>query len=210
MCSSKMWKVVGMVGAGLALLTSTVARAQEVGVVSDGAAFTGSLVTVPPVQITGGGGWFTYDSIVSVCFSGEVAETGVETPAGNVGVNCHAHATGTFVNIVCGTGWAGGTGSVAGDSTNFVIDFVATIGLLVGTLGDTPGEPGDITPEELLGVVQLVPGPLAPPPNCFTGFMATVIVVTLECTPFIALSYPLGTVPPVTLGPVPPQCSVIS
>ena len=211
---SKLWKVAGVAAAGLALLSPTVARAQvDPGVLSDGAAFTGQAVTVPPVQQTGGTGSFTYDSIAGVCFSdvGDLAETGVETPAGNVGANCHVHATGTYANIVCGTGSAGGTGSVAGENANFNILFVATIGVLAGTLGDSPGDPADINPEQLLGVVQLGPPPGLPPapPNCTNGFTATVVAVALECTP-VLLPNPPGTIPPWSLGPIPPTCAVLS
>lgn len=203
-------KVAGVAVAGLALLSPTVARAQ-VGIISDGMAFTGFATTTPPVQYVGGSAFFIYDSVAGVCFSNldEPSEIGVESPVGNVGL-CHVHASGFYFNIVCGTGSAFFVGFVAGESAAWSILFVATVGILAGTLRDTPGDPSDIDPEQLLGVAQFgPPGVPPPPPACTTGFTATGVAVALECTPILTPTAP-GTVPPWSLGGLPPTCSATS
>jgi hypothetical protein len=100
--------------------------------------------------------------------------------------------SGTFANVVCGTGTATGNSEVIGpdgDSTGqkFNISFYGTIGIVTGTVVSDP--PSGI--ENIYGVVQIgPPGPGAPPPDapkvgdvdCATGFSSTGIILALENT----------------------------
>jgi hypothetical protein len=87
---------------------------------------------VPPQ--TGGGGTFRFegDADASLIYSDPVE--GLE-PGDPIGFAGHIHATGTYQNVVCGTGSVSGDATVASDDDNFyvsfTIDYVAGVGVLV-------------------------------------------------------------------------------
>jgi len=112
---------------------------------------------VPPA--TGGSGSFSFegDADASLVISDidDAPEPG--DPVGFVG---HIHATGSYQNIVCGTGNASGDATVGTDDGNvyahFQIVFVAGVGvLLVDTLSTDDGDVGAPLPETGAGVVLL-------------------------------------------------------
>lgn len=100
---------------------------------------TGSLV--PPVQAVGGGGSFTFAS--KTC---EAVDTDHGPQA------CTITASGTYTNIVCGTGTANGTATVTSagetETISFSITFVGGQGKLTGTTSDGDAANGyvNITP----------------------------------------------------------------
>ena len=125
----------------------------------------------PHVDLAGGCGSFNFAS--TVC-----AGTSTDDPVGETGL-CNIGTLGSFLNTVCGTGSATGTGNIGGAGgetgtvTAFNITFIATIGVVTGT------SVSDDT-DSLLGVVQLGPGGTGPlpdgPPDCTNGFEVTGVV----------------------------------
>jgi len=113
----------------------------------------------PSVDLVGGCGAFSFGSNVCAGFSSDDA-----APV----INCSVTATGTYENIVCGTGLAAGAanGPEANQTEAFTIVFVGGMGVLVGSASD-----GDT----VVGAVQLSPNPANPvpadgPPDCADSF----------------------------------------
>jgi len=114
-------------------------------------------------------GTFTFASTAAVCAS-EVLD-GLD--AGDPGGPCTISGNGSFVNQVCGTGTASGSGfSVTGPepgTLSFTIWFNATIGVIEGAFNDST----EGSTEPLAGVVLITADPFAPPPggdDCARGF----------------------------------------
>jgi hypothetical protein len=103
----------------------------------------------------------------------------VEAPA-----SCSISSSGNFTNIVCGTGLAVGTATLAeagSDTYNFsyTIVFVAGVGVLAGTATEVGG---DVAPGAVAGVVQITPTALEtgniPGGECTPGFTVSSVSVT--------------------------------
>jgi hypothetical protein len=93
--------------------------------------------TPAAVDITGGSGSFGFASTAATCLSdneGTTPETRMYTER-NPG--CSFSGTGTYTNVMCGTGTASGTANITGGTetgtVNFSIAFTDTIGTITGT-----------------------------------------------------------------------------
>jgi hypothetical protein len=159
----KMLGIAAAVAFAISLIGASAASAQTVSdagvLVFHGGATLGGTIPggVPPA--TGGSGSFSFegDADASLVISDidDAPEPG--DPVGFVG---HIHATGSYQNIVCGTGNASGDATVGTDDGNvyahFQIVFVAGVGvLLVDTLSTDDGDVGAPLPETGAGVVLL-------------------------------------------------------
>jgi len=182
------------------------------GIISDAAVFTGQAIITSDsdnvgqagetngVDLLGGTGGFNYTTQVllvgaAVCVSDPAVDAGDPGPGVEVGVSAAGAAlvgggcsvavtSGTFANLVCGTGSATGTGTITGpDGTTtglFAISFYGTIGIVTGSNGG----------ENIYGVVQLAPPASANLPDapngtdidCTRGFTATGAIVAFENT----------------------------
>jgi hypothetical protein len=163
----KIWQKALIAASGCAILAATPAHAATAGAI----VFQGVTTSLTPVQTIGGGGGYAFDTSnglvpgVGIC-----AAVGVNSSAG-VGVGaqvdsvapapCFLSASGTYVNIVCGTGTTGGAPLAATDTAtatvtttvnasspqsitaNFGIVFVAGLGVSEGRV--------------VAGVVQITP-----------------------------------------------------
>jgi hypothetical protein len=159
------------------------------GTVSDVLAFSGFATIVPPsspcgnyVCVMGGSGTFNFSS--SACAGVSDGEPVPEALAA-----CSISVTGgTFQNVVCGTGHAGGTATITGEpegpeNASFDIDFAATVGVTFGILTET--NPPPTTTEPFYGVVQIGPNPNTPAPDptvgqCASGFSVTGAIVAID------------------------------
>ncbi|HEV7679727.1 MAG TPA: hypothetical protein VGQ42_14270 [Candidatus Dormibacteraeota bacterium] len=174
------FKFVGLLGtaavaAALAAAPTIRASAQvEMVLPSDAIVFSACTTSLTPVQPQGGGGSYTFDSNTGTCHgaTAAVAPTcqGISfvtdlPDAGDPAGPCHINATGSYVNIVCGTGTTGGAplgqsdtatvdaeGATAYVTLRYGITFVAGLGVITGnaTAGDDAGG-------WALGVVQILP-----------------------------------------------------
>jgi hypothetical protein len=145
-------------------------------------AFTGattSLTTVDWVNNTG-----------SYAFSGSCvlgAGVAVTVPPPSVTTGCGVQASGTYINVVCGTGLTGlgltdtatATSGTNSATTKYSIVFVATVGVLVGEVTSINGQAA-VGAEA--GVVQINAIPTAPNPGdtahlgaCTTQFSVEVV-----------------------------------
>jgi hypothetical protein len=151
---------LGVAGAGTAAADNSGAPVSDAGVI----VFTGQANLSTPIQpppSTGGGGSFTFGGSSAACVivsDGDVSP--LTTP--EVGNCTTISASGSFSNIVCGTGTATGTGTVTtSDGTitvHFTIVFVAGVGTLVvdSASSDGAGDPTDVDPAGVgAGVVLL-------------------------------------------------------
>jgi len=144
--------------AGLSILPASAQSVDVDAVVFAGA--TGSLT--PSVQLSGGTGSFTFGSIACAAASVAVNADG-DTPDAEAEA-CVIAASGTYANMICGTGTADGSATITGTigvelentTVNFHIMFTAGVGILTGTAGD-----GDMA----IGVVDIIPSG----GNCVTG-----------------------------------------
>ncbi|HXA28693.1 MAG TPA: hypothetical protein VN193_08080 [Candidatus Angelobacter sp.] len=131
----------------------------------DVAGFSGTAAAA--VLWNGGGGSFSFTT------GGTIGCVGIDLTDNQTSTACTVSASGSFTNIVCGTGIATGVAIVnetGGDShtVNFTIVFVAGLGVEVGTVPPSAG------------IVQITPTNLTPPnPNapgdgqCTPGFTVT-------------------------------------
>src|SRR5258706_2654248 len=99
------------------------------GPTSDGTACPG-----PFGCIAGGGGSYSFASIVAACYSDM---EGIALPEVTVSTisPCSIASAGSFTNVVCGTGHASGSATLVGEpegasTASFGITFVATVGLV--------------------------------------------------------------------------------
>lgn len=128
---------------GLAALPASAAQGKV-------AIFDGNTTSLnPPVQQIGGSGTYSFQS--GVCEEASPAK------------KCGVTSSGTYTNIVCGTGSAHGSAFLTPNNLtfNYSITFVSGVGLLTG--GAT-------------GVVDIVPTGIGKGKNCVTKF--TVLTVS--------------------------------
>jgi hypothetical protein len=121
-------------------------------------AFLGSTDTLtPPVQFQGGTGTFSFHGPATCSLNGS-------TPAAN---NSTITSTGSYNNIVCGTGTATGSaaikvGTAAPVNLTYTIQFVGGAGAITGTGTSTGGGPVHIRPS--------LTNAANPPGDCVTKF----------------------------------------
>ena len=155
-------RFLGTVGAVCAAVA--VALVPTLGHASDGDVdviwFAGSTTALNPgVQLVGGSGTYSFNTssfegLPGICGYISTDTTPPEVAAGS----CSVTSSGSYTNIVCGTGSVIGSTTVTeadGGSDTYGIDitFAAGLGVVTSTSGGTA-----------VGVVQLLP-PLAPPPG---------------------------------------------
>ncbi len=100
---------------------------------ADAAAYVGATTSLTPVQLVGGSGGYSFSSIVCAGVSSDV-DAGL----------CTLTSTGSYVNIVCGTGTVSGSVTTgepdgASDTAGISIIFVAGVGVATTTSGGTGG-----------------------------------------------------------------------
>jgi hypothetical protein len=167
----RVWKLGALAVAGVAFCLGNPLAAKAV--VSDVLVINGQAVVSPSVQISGGAGSFTFNT--SVC-AGVSDGDGVAAPTPEAGL-CVIASTGTYANIVCGTGSATGTATISGAESataSFSITFAGTIGVVTGSVTDNP--PDSDTVDAITGVVQIgppVPPSVPPVGTCTNGFTVT-------------------------------------
>jgi len=172
------------------LATATTTLAEETGD-ADTAAFVGTALVFPAVGFAGGGGNFSFAS--STCTlasaSGLGGEAGEPTPDAELPPTstCSVNASGTYANIVCGTGIAAGTGSLtegAGSDSyaaQFSIFFTAGVGTLLGVATESEPDGGGVAgAQPVVGTAVLIPevDPLPPAGMCFDQFTVAVSLTT--------------------------------
>src|SRR5258708_24818537 len=112
----KLLPVVGTVMAGgLIAATPLVASAEEA-VDVDVFSFVGQTDVLSPVQLVGGSGWYAFHSIVCAGVSVEADAAAVVPEIPEVGP-CVITSSGTYVNIVFGTGAAAAPNPAASTAT---------------------------------------------------------------------------------------------
>jgi hypothetical protein len=120
--------------------------------------FQGSTDTLtPPVQFLGGTGTYSFHGPATCSLNGS-------TPAAN---NSTITSTGSYSNIVCGTGTATGSADIkVGTATavhlTYTIQFVGGLGAITGTGTSTGGGPVSIRPS--------LTNAANPPGDCVTQF----------------------------------------
>lgn len=149
---TKVLSVAGTILAAGALTLSPLAASADV----DAVVFAGATGTITTVPLIGPSnpdpGSYTFGSAICAGASVDTA------PAGAQAGTCVIASSGTFHNIVCGTGSAAGTATVSAggllpsaeqtETITYSITFVAGVGLLTGSSSD-----GDTT----AGVVSIIP-----------------------------------------------------
>jgi len=147
-------------------------------------------VTGVNVQLVGGSGSYAFNygsaPVTGAPLCQVVAEVGTDDLGPEVAGSCSLNASGTYANIICGTGTTGGgalngasdTATLSGEpeggtftTISYGITFVASVGVVLGTA--TGGEDSGT----LGGVVQITPAS----GNCVSGvtsFTATLAVVS--------------------------------
>ncbi len=168
-----------LVGAFVPLLAITmapmVAKAEIVSpIVSDTIVFRGSASAAVPAE---GGPPGTFSFTGSNCAL--VSDPGIPLETGSqVDPACVITVTnGSFINIVCGTGFAEGDVTITTTETgagtpyasgHFYINFQAGVGVLIGR--GVENDDGSTYPVELKGAVVITPDNPQPPPGCTAGF----------------------------------------
>ena len=146
---------------------------------------SGEAKTTPPVQLVGGGGTYTFNSLQFVCVG--TAKGGLPQV-----VPVNVTSNGSYVNVVCGTGKAFSkpTQSTAAPGTDpkyaalvstlgYEVEFVGTVGVF-NWKNTTDKNLPEVKPLGLLGVV--------PDPKPGSNSLGGVVVLTAPS--------PLGTKPP--------------
>ncbi len=166
--------MLGAIVAGVAAVTPFVmpisASAQTAAV----AAFSGS-ASATVNWVGPQNGTFTFGTSAPLgCTAAGVVNGGVVAGA------CTISASGSFTNVVCGTGLASGTATVSTSAgavtTNFTIVFVASVGVLVPTPVPAP------TATLPAGVVQITPNSLQLPTGavCTNGFTVSAVSALVQ------------------------------
>jgi hypothetical protein len=181
--SRRLLVVVSSLALGGSALAGT-ASAVEAPVFSDAVAISGCVNVSPAVQLVGGGGSFTgpvtcnppYNVVPNVC---EIVSD-PDLPAVEGPFDClpGLSFSGTYTNIVCGTGSASGTANLPeADETyhiTFLVQFVAGQGVFVG---DAPTDDGwDI----FTGPVDIIPTAPFPPACPITQFRFTTALAAVD------------------------------
>ena len=171
--------IAGVAVAAVLGFNAIPAHAQGVGAI----VFQGHTTTLTPVPWAGtpAGATYTFSTVAPLCAEVGVDVDGDGTPEAGL---CGISSSGSYTNIVCGTGTATGNAGITGPepySINYTITFVAGLGVLVGSGGDTDGGPSG----PAVGVVDIAPNTdnhlVAPPPTsnaCVTDFLATGVALT--------------------------------
>jgi hypothetical protein len=142
-------------------ITVCVPPSDAVAIVGSATINTDSDSDVPAaVDVTGGTGTFTFNSLACAGFSGN--GTDVELPEAGI---CSANGGGTFANVVCGTGnVTGGTANITGPADTgalgFNIFFAGTVGIVTVTSDSlvSPDDNGVSDGELGFGVVVITAG----------------------------------------------------
>ena len=166
--------ILGVACVGVAAVTPFVMPMSASAATAVVAAFSGS--SSDTVQFVGGSGGFTFSTSAPLGCTEVVKAT--TAPSVAVLQSCTITAAGTFINVVCGTGLAGGTATVSDAqqtlSVNFVIVFVGGVGLLLPGAVPLPTSPG-ASAATTAGVVVITPNSLQTPgtnpsATCTFGF----------------------------------------
>ena len=169
--------ILGVACAGVAAVTPFVMPMSVSASTVAVAVFSGS--SSDTVQFVGGSGGFTFSTSAPLgCTEVIKVNEPPIPPAVSLAQACTISAAGNFMNIVCGTGLAGGTATVS-DATqtitvNFVIVFVGGVGLLLPGAVPLPTSPG-ASAALTAGVVVITPNSLQTPgtnpsATCTFGF----------------------------------------
>jgi len=172
-----------------ALAAATAPVAAEEMADLDAAVLSGT-ASAPGVLVVGGPpGIFTFNSSVCVMASasgpgGEAGESSPDVEAPDL--SCSATATGSYFNVVCGTGLVFGTGSLSEGAssdtytvTEFSIVFVSGVGVLSGVVTESDADGGGTAgAQPLYGTVLLEPQVLLDTSHCADQFTANVVLET--------------------------------
>jgi hypothetical protein len=127
--------------------------------------FTGNTTALTPVQLVGGSGTFAFGS--NLCEMVSPPEAG----------SCSIAASGTYVNIICGTGTVNGTANISGpdgtETMTFSIAFAQGSGTLTGNMSADDG------PATVAGTVEITPTG----GNCASGVTQFQVAGHLTITP---------------------------
>jgi hypothetical protein len=159
----------------------------------DVAVLSGPAAVSPSVDLVGGNGNFTFNSASGLGGCALLSASGTGSEAGEAAMDveatrtCSVSALGSYVNVVCGTGVAWGSGTItegSGSDTyavTFQVMFVAGTGYLTGVVTESESDgDGAAGAQPLYGVVNLVPLETPPPPvgQCTNKFTAAVTLAT--------------------------------
>jgi hypothetical protein len=144
-------------GAVVSLWGTVGVTAQELPAGFDAAVFTGAAGGItPPVQTVGGTGTYSFSGSCTVAVGDSEVGGAPEVPS-----SCTITSTGSFTNVVCGTGLVTGSATInegAPDpstiSANYTIVFVGSVGVVVSTSVTESDSP---PPAAAAGVVQILP-----------------------------------------------------
>jgi hypothetical protein len=165
------------------------ASAPDETVDGDVAVMEGVATLQPGLAVIGGFGSWSFASglaCVVVSASGTGGEAGERTPDVEASHSCSATASGQYFNVVCGTGVAGGSGSMSeGEGSDtytasaFDIAFFAGVGVLQGQATESEADGGGAAgAQPLYGLVVLVPDAVPPADQCTDSFAAVADIAT--------------------------------
>lgn len=175
--------IAGVAVAAVLGFNAIPAHAQGVGVI----AFQGNTTSLTAVPWAGtpASPSYTFNThvVANVSLCAELAAD-VDGDGSPEAGQCSINSSGTYTNIVCGTGTATGTAAVSGPEgygINYTITFVAGLGVLLGSGADTDGGASGTD----VGIVDIAPNTdnhaVPPPPTsnaCVTDFLATGVALT--------------------------------
>jgi hypothetical protein len=162
----------GAILVAAATLPMTLRVAQAADGDTDVSVFAGETTGLTPILLVGGSGNY---SVSTARFEGQGGQCETESTDGVVEVGiCSVALTGTYVNLVCGTGSipSGSTATVtefdgATDTFTIAVQLVAGLGVVTFAGG--------------AGVIQIEPSidqPVGTPPVCLNGFSVEGVLVT--------------------------------
>lgn len=203
---------VTVAGAALLVGSTVGARAQVEAGFSDVLAFAGSAQitsdndsdsgTAPAVDLVGGAGTFNFTTTACEGVSDTEAGGPVELPGG-----CTLTVTGgSYDNVVCGTGWAGGLANLSGFESGpitFSIYFAGTVGIVTGSATTSgPAPEGTDSPDQIVGPVLITASPNATVPpdtgDCTNAFTVAGGAIALDLLGTTVTAPP----PPVQVPPI--------
>jgi hypothetical protein len=164
----------------------------------DSAEMEGGATVSPPIQLDGGGGTFSFATATvaggpaCVIMSADGPAAGETEPLldgtvdAEAGRTCTASASGTYANLVCGTGVAAGSGTLdEGDGSDvytladFHVSFFAGVGVLFGAVVGESESDGTAVEAPVAGVVTIAPtAPLPGAPACVDHLAVAVALAT--------------------------------
>ncbi|MGI8609331.1 MAG: hypothetical protein ACR2MY_08920 [Candidatus Dormibacteria bacterium] len=169
-----MGTVAGL-GLSLMALAPMAAHADTPGV-SDTIAFQGHAAAT--VLLVGGGGTFGFNS--GTCALMSDVDSTTEPAGSEVDTHCSVTASGSFANIVCGTGTADGSASISSTDGSALISFHIVFAGGVGTITGSGTESDGGTGLVVAGTVQIAPDAGGSPPVCTNGFTVTTVATLSE------------------------------